>query len=96
MSATPKHPISPDTRGAHSLDRLVGRFGYRTVAAAIGELCLHGVPGLCCHSVGTIEHVTATGRLAVRHWNRVHIVPSKRVVAIYSPNIERSHGAENH
>jgi hypothetical protein len=25
MSATPKHPIPPDARGAHSLHRLVGR-----------------------------------------------------------------------
>ena len=25
MSAIPQHPIAPDARGAHSLDRLVGR-----------------------------------------------------------------------
>ena len=38
MSATPKHPIAPDARGAHSLHRLVGALPWPQACARIEAL----------------------------------------------------------
>ena len=66
-----------------SLDRMVRRFGFRTPTECIGHKCDHGLPNDWPHMVGVVEGVTPTGRLAVRHWNRVHIVPWYRICDIY-------------
>ena len=66
-----------------SLDRMGRRFGFRTPTECIGHKCDHGLPNDWPHVVGVVEGVTPTGRLAVRHWNRVHIVPWYRICDIY-------------
>jgi hypothetical protein len=66
-----------------SLARLVRRFGFRQPTECIGHKCHHGVPGKWFNIVGIVESVTPTGRLAVRHLNRVHIVPPQRIGDIY-------------
>ena len=52
MSATPKHPISPDVRGAHSLDRLVGP--PRGLVQLVWRCRCHGWaychPSCCLHT----------------------------------------------
>ena len=66
-----------------SLQRMVRRFGFHQPTECIGHKCLHGVPGKWYSTVGVVESVTPTGRLAVRHSNRVHIVPWYRICDIY-------------